>query len=54
MTDHEEQTPGPELDDPELEAQRKAEAAQREQESRASDETKFEQLRKEAEAKLGD
>jgi hypothetical protein len=48
MTHHEETTPGPELDDPELEAQRKADAAERERESRASDETKFEQLRREA------
>lgn len=35
------------IDDPELEAQRAKEAAERERESRASDETKFEELRDE-------
>jgi hypothetical protein len=37
------------VDDPELERRRAAEAAVREAESRADDETKFEQLRKEEE-----
>jgi len=37
------------VDDPDLERRRAAEAAVREAESRADDETKFEQLRKEEE-----
>lgn len=37
------------VDDPELERRRAAEAAVREAESRAEDDTKFEQLRKEEE-----
>ncbi len=37
------------VDDPELERRRAAEAAVREAESRADDDTKFEQLRKEEE-----
>lgn len=37
------------IDDPELEQRRAAEAAVREAESRADDDTKFEQLRKEEE-----
>jgi hypothetical protein len=37
------------IDDPELERRRAAEAAVREAESRQSDETKFEELRKEEE-----
>ncbi len=38
------------VDDPELERQRATEAAERERESRASGETKFEELREEQEA----
>jgi len=38
------------IDDPELERRRAQEAAQREAESRASDETKFDELRAEEEA----
>ena len=38
------------VDDPDLERQRAEEAAERERESRASDETKFEQLREQQEA----
>jgi hypothetical protein len=38
------------VDDPELEEQRAREAAERERESRASDETKFDELRQEAAA----
>ena len=38
---------GPELADPELERQRAEQAAERERESRESDETKFEELRNE-------
>jgi hypothetical protein len=38
-------TPGPELQDPELERQRAEQAAERERESRESDENKFAELR---------
>ena len=43
--DPEEQTSPGTVDDPELEAQRAREAAERERESRMSDETKFDELR---------
>jgi len=38
------------IDDPELERQRAEQAAERDRESRESDETKFEELRREQEA----
>jgi hypothetical protein len=45
VTEHETEQPGPELDDPRLEARRAAEAAERERESRSSDRTKYDELR---------
>jgi hypothetical protein len=61
VTEHESNEEGPELDDPQLEAQRAEEAAKRERESRESDQTKYEELADRAEeeayeraAKVGD